>query len=375
MPRLYIHIPFCRKACVYCDFHFSTSLKMKGEMVEAICREIGARKDFFEKKTELESIYFGGGTPSVLSIEEISAVFAEISRHFPIAPHAEITLEANPDDLSGDYLAALSQSPINRLSIGIQSFDEGALRWMNRSHDARQAIEAVETARKRGFENLTGDLILGIPGQSQEAWEANLGQFVRWRLPHLSVYALSVEEKTALAYQVKTGKTKLAPDQLYERQFLQTHQVLTEAGYEHYELSNYALPGFRSRHNSSYWNFEPYLGIGPSAHSFDGKERSWNISNNAIYLKKIRAGLSPLAEKESLSTEDRYHEYLMTQLRKKEGISLTYIKEHFYPDWEKDFEIELAKWLGSGHLIKNKGFIRCTPGGWMVSDDIISDFF
>lgn len=375
MSRLYLHIPFCRKACVYCDFHFSTSLKMKDDMVEAICQEIKNRRDFFGDQVALKSIYFGGGTPSVLSRTELEQIYEEIQQHFEIASGAEITLEANPDDLTLTYLKELRHTAVNRLSIGIQSFNEEALRWMNRSHDAKQAISAVEMAREAGFENLTADLILGVPNQSQEAWEANLHQFVQWRLPHLSVYALAVEEKTALAHQVQTGQVDLAPDSLYEKQFLQTHEVLVNAGYEHYELSNYALPGFRSRHNSSYWNFEPYLGIGPSAHSYDGRSRSWNIANNAIYIKNITNHKVATAEEETLSSKDRYQEYLMTHLRKIEGISIQKIKAQFNPQWERDYAFELAKWMKSGHLIQRGDQISCTPKGWMISDEIISDLF
>ena len=237
-------------------------------MVEAICGEIRQQQNFFGRKTSLKSIYFGGGTPSVLSMQELERIFEVIHKYFGVEKDAEITLEANPDDLSQAYLKELRQSPVNRLSIGIQSFDEEVLRWMNRSHNSRQAFQAVEDARELGFENLTADLILGLPYQSQEVWRANLDQFVNWKLPHLSVYALSVEEKTALAHQLKTGKVALPADSTFEKQYLQAHEIFTQAGYEHYELSNYALAGYKANHNSSYWNFEPYLGIGPSAHSY-----------------------------------------------------------------------------------------------------------
>ncbi|MCI4667189.1 MAG: radical SAM family heme chaperone HemW [Bacteroidia bacterium] len=375
MARLYIHIPFCRKACIYCDFHFSTSLKMKAEMVEAIIREIGMRKDFFGEDRTLQSIYFGGGTPSVLDRAELDAIFAEITKHFSLAPKAEISLEANPDDLSEAYLKNLIQTPVNRLSIGIQSFDEAILSWMNRSHNRAQAISAVEMAREVGFENLSGDLILGIPGQSEEAWEANLKQFAKWKLPHLSVYSLAVEEKTVLAHQVNHGKTLLPDDSLYERQFIQAHEFFSEAGYEHYELSNYALPGMRANHNSSYWKSEAYLGIGPSAHSYNGVERSWNLANNALYMKEINRGKLPIAEKESLTQEDHYHEYLMTHWRKYEGVSVSHISSHFQVDWLAEHKVALEKWMNSGHLVKEGDQIRCKPEAWLISDDIISDFF
>jgi len=375
MAGLYIHIPYCRKACIYCDFHFSTSLKSKANMVAAICREIKLRRDFFGTQQTLSSVYMGGGTPSVLSQDELMQMFEEIYRHFTLEEGTEITLEANPDDLSLPYLNALRKTPVNRLSIGIQSFDPKVLKWMNRSHSAEQARHSVESARDMGFDNLTADLILGVPHQSQQAWESNLRQFLDWRLPHLSVYSLAVEAQTALAFQLKKGNIELPSDQVYEDQFLQAHKWLEEAGYHHYEISSYALPGFKARHNSSYWDFRPYLGVGPSAHSFDGKSRSWNIANNAIYLRKLEAGQSPVQEVESLDDTDRYHEYLMTHLRKAEGISQQKIQENFIPDWKLRYKKEVDHWLNKGYLIDEGDVLRCSPKGWIMSDQIISDLF
>lgn len=372
---IYLHIPFCRQACVYCDFHFITSLQQKARMVAAIQQEAAQRADFFAPGQELGTLYFGGGTPSVLTEAELGALLETIQQHFSLAHDAEITLEANPDDLTPEYLRALRKLGINRLSIGTQSFRSADLQWMNRSHTAEQALRCVHDATEAGFTNISIDLIFGLPGSDPKIWEAQLQQAVALPVQHLSLYALTIEEKTALAYQVKQGQVRIPDDPLYGQQFLFAHQSLEAAGFEHYELSNYALPGFRSRHNSAYWIGVPYLGLGPSAHSYDGKLRAWNLANNARYLQQLHLQASPIAEQEVLSQQDRYHEYIMTHLRKKEGINAQQIEAAFVPDWRQRFGPYLAELIAQNKMVAQAGNYALSPEGWLVSDGIIGNLF
>lgn len=344
-------------------------------MVGAICRELELRKDFFQENQSLQSIYFGGGTPSVLEGEEIAGILEAAGNYFSIESDAEITLEANPDDLTLEKLRELRHVGINRLSIGIQSFAERDLVLMNRSHSAAQAIACLKNAQAEGFDNLSADLIFGIPGQSSEEWYQHMQQLAILKIPHISLYALTVEEKTALAFQVKKRLTILPEDEIYEDQFLTAHNYFSEMGYDHYELSNYALPGFRSRHNSAYWQQVPYLGLGPSAHSFDGIRRMWNVSHNQQYLSAIQSDQVAISETETLTLRDRYHEYMMTHLRKREGIDLTYIREQFFPDWEERFSAEIHALLEAGKMVKAGNSYSLTPESWLLSDQIIRDFF
>ncbi|MEO0470575.1 MAG: radical SAM family heme chaperone HemW [Bacteroidota bacterium] len=375
MAGIYLHIPFCRKACVYCDFHFSTSLGKKSEMVKAIELEIGQQQDFFqEKNSHINTIYFGGGTPSLLSVDELAGLLAQIRQHFHVAPAAEITLEANPDDLHPDFLMGLKSIGFNRLSIGTQSFRESDLQWMNRSHHADQAIQCVKDAQQAGFDNLTIDVIFGLPDTDLAQWQWQLEQAIALNVPHLSLYALTVEEKTALAHQVQKDLVDLPEDEAYEEQFMFAHDFLQKAGYEHYELSNYAFPGKRSRHNSAYWDGVPYLGLGPSAHSFDGEKRYWNHAHNARYLKLIQSG-SVQESEELLSREDRYHEYVMTGLRTARGIDIDQIEGELFPDWENHFAADINRMLVEGYMLRENQQLRFTPKGWIISDRLIESFF
>lgn len=344
-------------------------------MVHAICREVELRKDFFPENKPLQSIYFGGGTPSVLERGEIAAILESAGKYFSIEPDAEITLEANPDDLSKEKLRALRQEGINRLSIGIQSFEDRDLALMNRSHSAEQAITCLKHAQAEGFDNISADLIFGIPGQSSEEWHQHMEKLAELHIPHLSLYALTLEEKTALAFQVKQKQTILPEDEIYENHFLAAHRYFTGIGYDHYELSNYALPGFRSRHNSAYWQQVPYLGLGPSAHSFDGTRRMWNVSHNQQYLTALESGQTAISETETLTPRDRYHEYVMTHLRKREGIDISYILTQFFADWEDRFSSEIQTFLDEGMLVKTANGYQLTPESWLLSDQIIRDFF
>lgn len=374
MAGIYLHIPFCRKACVYCDFHFVTSMKRRGEMVEAIMEEAQMRADFFESSSLIQTIYLGGGTPSVLSAEELNTMLEGLGQLFPQGNDVELTLEANPDDLSDTYLKTLHDIGINRLSIGTQSFRDADLIWMNRSHDASQAIQSVETAQQVGITNLSLDLIFGLPKLSMDAWQANLEQAIELDIPHLSVYALTVEDRTALDAQVKKGMTRVASDEQYRTQFLLAHDLLTAAGYVHYELSNYAKSGQHSIHNSNYWNHVPYLGLGPSAHGFDGGRRYWNHANNSHYLKAIAEKKLPQAGEEQLSSTDHYHEYLMTHLRRECGIDLSRLQQ-WVPDWELRFAslLEAYQTQGLMHLQDNQYIL--SPEGWIISDQITASFF
>ena len=314
MAGIYIHIPFCRKACHYCNFHFSTSLKQKDELLAAILKEIEIQKKYLNT-AEIETVYLGGGTPSVLSIKDLDILFKTLDTHFTIKDTAEITLEANPDDLSLDYLQELKQhSRINRLSIGIQSFSEEDLLWMNRAHNAIDAKACIEYAQDAGFDNLTVDLIYGAPTTSDEQWLKNMKTVFDYDIPHISCYALTVEKDTALHNLVKKGKMPPIDEEKSARHFEMLMFEMKRFGYLHYEISNFAQPNHFARHNSNYWLGVPYLGLGPSAHSFDGTSRQWNIANNAVYIKSLNDNKVPF-ERENLTPAQRYNEYVMTTLR------------------------------------------------------------
>src|SRR5690606_29511971 len=325
MSSFYIHIPFCRLACHYCDFHFSTSLKKKDEMIQALAKEIVMRKD--EVQDEVETIYFGGGTPSVLSTEELRFLIELVYNNYGVITQPEITFEANPDDLSVDNIRDLARLPINRLSIGIQSFFEEDLQLMNRAHNATQAKQCLEEAIKY-FDNITIDLIYGIPNMSDERWLKNIETTLSFDIPHISSYALTVEPKTALKRLIEKGEIPQPKEEFAERHFFLLVETLTKKGFVHYELSNFGKEGYFSKNNTGYWLGKKYIGIGPSAHSYNGTHRSWNITNNSIYIKEINNGNLP-SESEELTVSDRYNEYVMTGLRTIWGVSLDKIKVDF----------------------------------------------
>lgn len=375
MGGIYIHIPFCRKACVYCDFHFSTNLSRKAELIKGLEEEISIRAEEIRALGTLDTLYLGGGTPSVLNRDELAGLLNVVQNQIPFHPDIEITFEANPDDLSKSYLQDIASLGINRLSIGIQSFSEEILTWMNRSHTAAQSAIVIKNVREAGFDNFSTDLIFGNPGSSKNLWEHDLETLLAFRPPHISIYALTVEDKTALAHQISTEKVQLPEDDSYQEQFLHAHQRLTEIGYEHYELSNYALPGFKSRHNSAYWEGVPYVGLGPAAHSYDGKKRSWNLANNARYVQQIQIGKSAVEEIETLSLRDQYHEYMMTHLRKASGIDVRKVENLWVKDWEMRFEKEILSLKKKGYMDQNGQYLSLNPSGWLLSDQIIREFF
>ncbi len=371
MSGIYIHIPFCKQACHYCDFHFSTSLKKKTELVEALCRELVLRKS--EIKGTIETIYFGGGTPSLLTREELAQIFKTIYEHYTVAKPVEITLEANPDDLTEEKIKQLADSPINRLSIGIQSFFEEDLKLMNRAHNAKEAEDCLNLAMSY-FNNISLDLIYGIPEMSIERWQQNIHKALSFGIPHISSYALTVEPKTALENFIKKGIVQPIDEEIAELHFHTLIDTLTRKGFVHYELSNFGKEGFFSKNNTAYWQGKPYLGIGPSAHSFDGKTRSWNVRNNTLYIKYIEKNELP-SETETLSTTDRYNEYIMTGLRTMWGVSVKRVEEEFGTKY-KEYLLQQAQKHLEEHLLYLDGdILLVTKKGKFLSDGISSDLF
>lgn len=369
---IYIHIPFCKQACHYCDFHFSTSLKKKEELVLALSKEIILRKEDL-KNQSVETIYFGGGTPSLLTIAELQFLIDTIYKHYNVAEHPEITLEANPDDLSKELIIQLSKSPVNRLSIGIQSFFEADLKLMNRAHNAEEAKLCLQEAAKY-FENISVDLIYGIPGLTNENWLKNIETVLSYNIPHISSYALTVEPKTALYSLIKKGSIENMDDELAEQQFHVLIEKLERAGFIQYELSNFGKPEYFSKNNSAYWQGKHYLGIGPSAHSFNGSERAWNVRNNSKYIKSLEHNILPL-ETELLSVTDKYNEYVMTGLRTVWGISLEKVLQNFGVYYEKYLLEQSQKHINQGLLYLDNDTLLVTKKGKFLSDGIASDLF
>jgi oxygen-independent coproporphyrinogen-3 oxidase len=372
MSGIYIHIPFCKQACHYCDFHFSTSMKKKEEMVLAIAKEIQMRKSEFEQEV-VETIYFGGGTPSVLTVEEINFLIAEVYKNYSVSENPEITLEANPDDLSTERIIALSQSPINRLSIGIQSFFEEDLVMMNRAHNLAEAQKCLKDATCY-FENISLDLIYGIPGMSNEKWKQNIETALSYSISHISSYALTVEPKTALNQLIQTGKIAKPNDEEASAHFQILVEMLEANDFIHYELSNFGKENYFSRNNSAYWLGKKYLGIGPSAHSYNGISRSWNVSNNSLYLKSIQEGKLP-NEIEILSITDRYNEYIMTGLRTIWGVSLERITQEFGIEYLDYLNKQAQKFLDDNLLFIKDNILKPTKRGKFLTDGIASDLF
>ena len=368
---LYIHIPFCKQACHYCDFHFSTSLKKKNQLVDALCSEIILRKD--EIGETLETIYFGGGTPSLLEENELNQIFETIYSNFSVVENPEITLEANPDDLTQEKLEMLSRSKINRLSIGVQSFFNEDLTLMNRAHNATEALLSLQLA-KTYFDNISIDLIYGMPGMSDDRWRENLQKALDLDIPHISSYALTVEPNTALKKFIDKGLIKPVDDEVAQAHFEILVETMEKAGFENYEFSNFGKPGYFSRNNTAYWTGKSYLGIGPSAHSFDGNRRSWNINNNTLYIKKIEKNELPI-ERETLSVTDKYNEYVMTGLRTVWGVSLNKITTDFGPKYADYLLQQADKHLVEYLLFQDNDRIVVTRKGKFLSDGIASDLF
>lgn len=373
MPGLYLHIPFCKQACHYCDFHFSTNQSQKLEVSKAIARELDLQKGYLTN-THLDTVYFGGGTPSLLSRDEFGHLFSSIQRNFTLHPSAEVTLEANSDDLSDDKLIVLKEVGINRLSIGIQSFSDSVLKFLNRAHDSELAVSSMRIARAAGFANISADLIYAIPGQDATTWERNIRMTIDLEPEHISAYALTIEEKTAFGGWQKKGKLKPVDEDLAASDFETLVSLLTGAGYEHYEVSNFCKPGFHSRHNSSYWRQEHYLGVGPSAHSYNGVSRQFNIGNNALYQKAIGESRIPY-ELELLSSEDMINEFVFTSLRTGWGCDLAKLKQKFGYDLAHIRGDYIHQLIDQKLATQNQSVLQLTTKGFLLADKIAADLF
>jgi len=372
---IYVHIPFCKQACHYCNFYFSTNLSHKKAFIEALLKEIALRRDYLQNE-EVSTIYFGGGTPSLLKAGEIGLIIKTISDNFKIGGNLEVTLEVNPDDIAlqdGFFLNELRSTAVNRISIGIQSFDKADLKFMNRSHSDNQALYALEYCHKAGFTNINADLIYGTPTLTDISWERNLFRLVEFEVPHISAYALTVEEKTALHSFIKTGKVKPIDDDKVAAHFEMLVEILNNNNFIHYEISNFALEGFISRHNSSYWQNQNYLGFGPSAHSYNGNTRQWNVANNQVYIDQISKN-TPKYELEILSLQNKYNEYILTSLRTMWGVDPFYLKENFGRTLENHFLKQVQKYLGDSISVVDKNYILTKPGK-LFADRIAADLF
>ena len=372
MSGIYIHIPFCKQACYYCNFYFTTSLKKKTELLNCLIKEIELRKSELNNDI-VETIYFGGGTPSILSTEEINKLIEAVYNNFDVVDHPEITLEANPDDLSEEKIKELSASKINRLSIGVQSFFERDLKLMNRVHNAEESKKCLQIATQY-FSNISVDLIYGIPDCSNEQWTANILTALSFGVPHISSYALTVEPNTALERFIDKGVIKNVDDDKAEEQFLILTDELNAAGYVHYELSNFGKENFFSKNNSAYWLGKSYLGIGPAAHSFDGVQRSWNVQNNTKYIKDIVENKLPI-QRETLSVIDRYNEYVMTGLRTIWGVSFPRIELEFGNNYAKYLKMQAQKYIDQELLCIENDILKTTRKGKFLSDGLASDLF
>lgn len=371
MAGIYIHIPFCKRRCIYCDFFSSTQNEKKKQYVQAVCRELELRKDYL-KGEEIETIYLGGGTPSQLSKEELEEIFTYIYKVYTVNADAEITLESNPDDLTSEYVTMLRQLPINRISMGIQTFQEETLKILHRRHTASQAIEAFQRCREAGFQNISIDLMYGLPGESLSDWEEDLQQAIRLHPEHISAYHLIYEEGTVLWNLREQHQVEEADEELSVMFFRTLIDRLTEAGYQHYEISNFCRPGLHSRHNSSYWTGKNYLGCGPSAHSYNGISRQWNIASLEKYIEGINTH-TPNHEIEELDLHTRYNDFVITSIRTCWGMSLSHLRSE-YGEELYHYCLRMAKpYIEQGMLERKEDTLRLTREGIFISDGIMSD--
>ena len=371
MSGIYLHIPFCKKACHYCNFHFSTSMRYADDMINAILKEIRLRKQ--DAKLPVKTIYFGGGTPSLLTSKQLQVLLYEVYNQFDVIDNSEITLEANPDDLSPAYILNLKKMGINRISIGVQSFLEDELTLMNRAHNASQALSSVKYAKKE-FDNVSIDLLFGNPNSTLDDWKRNLDHALQLEVPHISSYALTLEPKTALERFVKKGVISLIDEKVVEAQFHHLVDTLTVAGYEHYELSSFGKPGYHSQNNTGYWQGKTYLGIGPSAHGFDGNQRYWNVSNNVSYMQQISKGVLPQTI-EKLSVVDRYNESIMIGLRASWGVSLQAMENDLGSRYRQHLESQAKRFVDEDLLQIENNILKTTPKGAFLADGISADLF
>ncbi len=375
---IYIHIPFCKQACHYCNFHFATSLQFKDPLIAALIKEIKLTS-FFEADINtadnvIKTVYLGGGTPSIIDMADIDNIFSAIRNKFKISSDAEITLEANPDDINPAALAQWKSMGINRLSVGIQSFIDEELVWMNRTHTAAESINCIEEIRASGVDNFSIDLIYGSPLLSNKQWEKNVAIALEKKIPHIAAYALTIEPKTPLDKMIRLHKKATVDADKQAEQFLLLMQWMEAAGYEHYEISNFALPGKRSRHNSSYWQGKKYYGFGPSAHSFNGQKRQWNIANNAQYIQSIQNNIIPF-EAEILTPTQQLNEYIMTSLRTMEGLDVAFVASRFGSNFSEQIETAVLKWIATEKLYKMGDAYILTKEGKLLADGIAADLF
>jgi oxygen-independent coproporphyrinogen-3 oxidase len=371
MSGIYIHIPFCKKSCSYCDFHFSTNVNSKKTIVDHLKKEISLRKNELISGP-VNSIYFGGGTPSLLDEAELNSILQSIRENFKINPNAEITFEANPDDITKNSLQIWKKNGINRLSIGVQSFLEEELKWMNRAHDAKSSETSVKMAQDNGFDNITIDLIYGSKFQSMLTWERTLQKALDLKTQHISSYNLTIEQKTLLGTNFKKGLEPAVNDELSSRQFVLMSEFLSANGFVHYEISNFGKENYFSLHNSNYWRGEHYLGLGPSAHSYNGTERRWNVSSNSAYLQHLDTG-TPFFEKEILTTENKFNEYVMTRLRTIWGADLAEIKKLFGEKIAQDLALKARS--HPDHILEKNNIFTLNLRGRLLADKLSAEFF
>jgi len=373
MAGIYVHIPFCKQACHYCNFHFSTTLNLKNDFIEALLREISLRKDYLGKDA-IETIYFGGGTPSILDGKDLELIIENLVHQFDCSRVTEITLESNPDDMEAGKIKSWKRAGINRLSVGIQSFVDEDLKWMNRSHSGDQAEKCIHFAQDEAFSNISADLIYGYPQLSDDGWRKNVQKALELKIPHLSCYALTIEPKTALQHFIQAGKAEQPSAEDQARQYILLMQWLEDSGYEHYEISNFSLPGMRSRHNSSYWQGKKYIGIGPSAHSYDQRSRQWNVSNNNQYIQSLKNNVAPF-DTEELTPVQELNEYIMVSLRTRDGINLNEILRRFGVDIKNQLFANSKRWLNDGNMILHDHCLILSREGKLLADGIAAHLF
>lgn len=374
MSGIYIHIPFCKQACNYCNFYFSTSLAQKEALIEALLKEINYPSDFIAAEEPIETIYVGGGTPSILLTDDLVRIFDALHKKFSITKDAEITLEANPDDITNEKLVAWKTMGINRLSVGIQSFLEEELKWMNRAHTAKESLEAIDKINDAGFTNYSIDLIFGSPLLNNDDWLKHLDIAIKKNIPHISSYALTIEPNTALEKLIAKNRRQPVDPEKQAEQFLLLMQTMEQAGYEHYEISNFAKPDMRSKHNSRYWQGKKYHGFGPAAHSFNGQNRRWNIANNTLYIQSIGKGVVSF-EEEVLTKTQQLNEYIMTSLRTMEGLDLAYVAEIFGEKASRELQVASSKYIESSKVKREPFKLLLTKEGKLFADGIAADLF
>lgn len=373
MAGIYLHIPFCKQKCHYCDFHFSTSLKTKPAVLKAMAEELLQRKDYLNAEV-IETIYLGGGTPGILSIGELNSLFKVIYENFKVSPTAEITLEANPDDLNKLFISELASSKVNRLSIGIQSFDDEQLKQLNRAHSSEQAIRVVKEAQDAGFDNISIDLIFGLPSSTIESWQKDLGKAFELNVQHFSAYSLTIESGTAFSHFEKTKRIILPQEEVVVEQMKVLMDRTATEGFQQYEISNYAKEGFLSKHNTAYWQNKPYLGIGPSAHSYNGTFRQWNVAHNIKYANAVLKGESYF-EQEEITVDEAFNEYLLTSLRTVFGIDIKTIQESFGKGKATYFTEKCVQFISQGDLQQKGNIISLTAKGKFMADYISRELF